>query len=189
MEPILHEKCNNEVYITGLEPRRGLGVRLDTQDQSQTLPSEGSVKLRVLFERRDGLTKVRFSMVFYGFLLLFDAEEVVFRHQPLGLDFSGDDPMVVQRVHRFSQAEEAQVEPNWAPRLGRMRCLEASKRVKKRAVEVIRSINGDAHDMRPGPRAARKRRGARGCAPRSPGCRRSPRCRTPGGLGLFDLGR
>lgn len=106
MEPILHEKCNNEVYITGLEPRRGLGVRLDTQDQSQTLPSEGSVKLRVLFERRDGLTKVRFSMVFYGFLLLFD-EEVVFRHQPLGLDFSGDDPMVVQRVHRFSQAEES----------------------------------------------------------------------------------
>lgn len=130
MEPILHEKCNNEVYITGLEPRRGLGVRLDTQDQSQTLPSEGSVKLRVLFERRDGLTKVRFSMVFYGFLLLFD-EEVVFRHQPLGLDFSGDDPMVVQRVHRFSQAEEAQVEPNWAPRLGGMRCLEASKSLKE----------------------------------------------------------
>ena len=46
MEPILHEKCNNEVYITAL-------------DQSQTLPSDSSSKLRVLFERRDGLTKVR----------------------------------------------------------------------------------------------------------------------------------
>ncbi|CAK9017856.1 unnamed protein product [Durusdinium trenchii] len=77
-----------EEWITGL-------------DQNQQAPEDSTQRRRVVvtFERPDGHEK-----------------EIHFYHRPLGIEFSGEETVVVQRVHRFSQGEKAKVEMNWVVR-------------------------------------------------------------------------
>mmetsp|Transcript_14058 Transcript_14058/g.26279 ORF Transcript_14058/g.26279 Transcript_14058/m.26279 type:complete len:219 (-) Transcript_14058:35-691(-) len=73
--------------------------RLDfSQTAPDSTPSKGR-KMVISFERRDGTE-----------------QEVAFFHKPLGLDCSGHDPIVVQRVRKNAPADKASVRVNWVVR-------------------------------------------------------------------------
>eukprot|EP00434_Breviolum_minutum_P034866 symbB.v1.2.030863.t2/scaffold3521.1/size54890/8 len=77
------------------------GEWITSLDQGQSCPSVAGEKLGmvVTFERPDG-----------------HEQDILFTHRPLGIDCSGQDVVVVERVLRFSHAANAGVDTNWVVR-------------------------------------------------------------------------
>ncbi|CAJ1390035.1 unnamed protein product [Effrenium voratum] len=90
------------IYALKPDPLREEGILGLDQTQESPRPPHSLAKggkVIVTFERPDGSEK-----------------DVIFQYRPLGMDCSGQEPIVVQRVRLMSPADRAEVKVNWVVR-------------------------------------------------------------------------